>query len=130
MSVTGLLFAFALSAALLVWVLLPLLRGRDRRMSLLLDRQRERALAFYERALTNVHDLDEDHATGKISPEEYQAERAFWVDQGVRVLKLLDELDERHQIVDDPEADDRAIDEAIEAIVSARRPQFANQHAE
>jgi hypothetical protein len=122
MSIVGLMVAVVLMLALLVWVLLPLVRrGAHVRGAAFTDKQRERALAYYERVLTNVRDLDEDHRTGKIDEAEYRRERAYWMDRGVKLLQLLDELDEQHPITADQDADDAAIDTAIEAAIAAMR---------
>lgn len=112
MSVTGLIIAGLLLLVLLLIVFAPLLRRRTSTTLTLTARERERALAYYERVLTNMRDLDEDHATGKMATDEYEAERSLWVERGVKLLKLLDELDAQHHLVD-TSADDAAIDAAI-----------------
>ena len=126
MTVTGLVVAALMLVLTIIYVLMPLVTGSRRSNSAFINRQRERALTYYERVLTNVRDLDEDHSTGKISPVEYEAEREVWVERGVRVLRLLDELTEQHNIVDNMEADDAAIDAAIEAAIRKRKPQEAS----
>lgn len=126
MTITGLILAAAMLVVTLLYVLMPLVTGSRRSSGAFISRQRERALAYYERVLTNVRDLDEDHSTGKMSTEEYEAERVVWVERGVRVLRLLDELSEQHNIVDNTEADDAAIDAAIEAAIRKRKPQEAS----
>ena len=120
MSIAGLIASLILLLVIVAWALRPLLAGAPDEAAFL-DRQRERALAYYERVLTNVRDLDEDHGTGKINPEEYQLEREIWVSRGVRILQLLDELDEKHSFVDDHEAGDDTIDDAIEQAIEAYR---------
>lgn len=126
MSIPGLIISLIITLALLIFVVWPLLR-RDatRTAPAIIDRHRARAIAYYERVLTNIRDLDEDHQTGKISEDEYQAEREVWVGRGVQILKLLDELDHNHPLTDDPGADDAAIDDAItqtieKAVANAR----------
>lgn len=121
MSLPGLMAGIALLAAAAAWVLLPLIRSRQPDRATLLDRQRERALAYYERALTNIRDLDEDHATGKIDPEEYQMERERWVDRGVKVLQLLEQLDSNQVIVASANPDEETIDRAIEETIYSYR---------
>lgn len=134
MSITGLVIALILAAAVLVIVLAPLLTHRPKTESVddaLAVRQRERLNAYYERALRNLRDLDEDHALGKIEPALYQSDRALWVERGVQALKALDSLDARVPLVPPASADtpdtviDQAIDDAIEAAVqaAARRTQ-------
>jgi len=119
MSLEGLIAGLILVALTLAAILPPLFRRRGTTIGL--DRQRERALAYYERVLTNIRDLDEDHNTGKIGMEEYQHERELWASRGAALLRLLDELDHRQPIAS-RDADDAAIDAAIEdAIQSARQ---------
>jgi hypothetical protein len=71
--------------------------------------------------LSNIRDLDDDHNADKIHPQEYQVERELWAERGVRVLKLLDELNEQHPITENPLADDAEIDALIEAQINAVR---------
>lgn len=125
MSSAGWLLAAALLLLALVWVLRPLLRP-DRRQSgdaLLLQKQRERVLLVYERVLTNIRDLDEDHSTGKMPSADYAFERELWVQRGIQALRTLDELDAQRAVTasGDVETIDRAIDERIEAAVQAYR---------
>ena len=126
MTIIGLVLAATMLVLLLIYVLVPLVTGSRGTNAAFLSRQRERALAYYERVLTNVRDLDEDHATKKISTDEYNAEREIWVERGVRVLRLIDELNEQHNIVENTEADDAAIDAAIEEAIRKRKPQEAS----
>jgi hypothetical protein len=121
MSVAGLVVLAALAALVLLVVLWPFVRPLPETQRRMLDRQRERALAYYERALINVRDLDEDFATGKISEEEYRAERELWASRGARVLQFLDELDHQRPIIDDVSADDAQIDAVIEEAIRSVR---------
>ena len=112
---------------LVTWAVLLLLLRRESQTSaesLHIQKQRERLLAYYERVLTNLRDLDEDHATGKMPDEDYAAEREEWMQRGVEVLKTLDALDDHSivpTLVQDEAAVDEAIDDAIEAAIAARR---------
>ena len=127
MSITGLLIATVLLLIVLVSIVAPFLMNRNDGQAAFINRQRERALTYYERVLSNIRDLDEDHSTGKIMEEEYNIERGLWVDRGVKVLKLLDDLTEQHNIIENQEADDATIDAAIEAaIIRKRQPQEAS----
>lgn len=122
MSVGGIIVGLVIFAVLMAALLQPLLRRGSGTEAAFLNKQRERALAYYERVLTNIHDLDEDHATGKMDADAYAIEREVWVERGVRLLKMLDELDSDHQFVDNRAADDAEIDAAIEeAIASVKR---------
>ncbi len=96
-------------------------RGHD---DLLIDKQTERLNVYYDRVLRNLRDLEEDHALGKISDEDYAAEREIWMQRGVQALKALDTLAKHHPVAM-TEADnasvDRAIEDAIEAAVAKAR---------
>ena len=79
----------ALGVSYLTW---PLLR---RRFSVTGEevtrrKQRDELLTTYERTLATIRDLDEDHLTGKLSEDDYQAERGYWKEQGVAVRLALD----------------------------------------
>lgn len=119
---------FFLGALLIVGIIvaMPLL-GRERRTqadSARIEKQRERLLVYYERVLTNLRDLDEDHATGKMLDKDYAAEREEWMVRGVQVLKAIDTLEEQSIIPTDIRDDagvDEAIDDAVEASIAAYR---------
>ncbi|MBZ0282277.1 MAG: hypothetical protein K8L97_16165 [Anaerolineae bacterium] len=126
MSIAGLIFGIVVLLIALVWVIRPFLAARKPGTvadDLLLDKQRERLLMVYERTLTNIRDLDEDHTTGKMAPDDYQYEREIWVQRGIQVLKALDNLGTRHIITEsaDVEDIDHAIDREIEDAVAAYR---------
>jgi hypothetical protein len=125
MSVEGLIAAFVILAVTVAFVGAPLLRrtpmtGGD---DTVLQKQHGRLLVYYERVLTNIRDLDEDHATGKMQTADYQNEREEWMQRGIQVLKALDQVGSRHVLTDSAEADviDRAIDRDIERAISAYR---------
>ena len=126
MSIQGLLFALLLALFVLVWIVMPLF-GRPTAPSEedpLLEKQRERLLVYYERVLRNIHDLDEDHALGKMDEGEYAREREEWAQRGVQVLQALDSITEPGTIAATPAEDaavDDAIDDAIEAAIQRYR---------
>lgn len=121
MSVAGIVVLIVLVLVVLAILALPFVRPLPDSQQRALDKQRERALAYYERVLTNVRDLDDDFATGKISENEYHMERDVWSERGVKILRLFDELDHQHPLLADEHADDSRIDDAIEAAVRAVR---------
>jgi hypothetical protein len=123
MSVEGIIFAVILTAGVAFVALRPLFRARSITTSTSREKQRERVLAYYERVLLNVRDLDDDHATGKIHADEYAQERELWVSRGTALLALLDELDD-HNIAE-ADASDAEIDALIEAKVSALKQKGA-----
>lgn len=123
MSIGGLILAVILALVVLMFVVSPLIARRSEASEAGGDaglaKQRERLLAYYDRVLRNLHDLDEDNALGKIEPELYARDRALWVERGVQALKALDTLNEQLSpaSADDTAALDQAIDDAIEAAV-------------
>ncbi len=125
MSIEGLIAAGVIVFALLLYVAYPFAR-REHRVDadrLRANRQRDRLLMVYERVLTNIRDIDEDHRTGKMQPDDYDLEREPWVQRGIQVLRALDALDTEHLLTsaDDDASIDRAIDDRIEAAIAARR---------
>ena len=123
MSVPGLLIALVLSMIALAIVARPLLLpARCERMAESSRRhQRDRVETYYERVLTNIRDLDEDFATGKISGADHRAEREVWVLRGIRLLRVSDQLGRD----ENPDGDAAArIDRAIEEAVAAYREQL------
>jgi hypothetical protein len=125
MSIAGLVFGVIVLVAMLVWISAPLRQREKARAedSALLQKQRERLILFYERVLTNIRDLDEDHTTGKMASADYEAERETWVQRGIQVLKALDRLDAQLLLttVDDDAGVDQVINEEIEAAVARYR---------
>ena len=127
MSIAGLVTFLILIALTSLFIAMPLLRkgSADTGDTLHIQMQKERLLVYYERVLTNVRDLDEDHATGKMPDADYAAEREDWMLRGVQVLRTLDALEDHSVIPDAMQTDeasvDEAIDDAIEATIAARR---------
>ena len=125
MSSAGLVFGLIILLVALVVIGAPLFRRQTIRVGddALLQKQRERLLLIYERVLTNIRDLDEDHTTGKMQTADYETEREIWVQRGIQVLKAMDRLDEQHIITDalDDEGIDQAIDDEIEQAIAAFR---------
>ena len=125
MSNTGLIFGIIILLAALILIGAPLFRHKNKRVGddALLQKQRERLLLIYERVLTNIRDLEEDHTTEKMQTGDYEIEREIWVQRGIQVLKALDRLEEQHIIADvvDDEGIDQAIDDEIEQAIAAFR---------
>lgn len=61
------------------------------------QRQRDALLVYYEQVTSSLRDLKEDSAAGKLSPEEYQVEYDKWMQRGVQILQVLQELDRENQ---------------------------------
>jgi len=127
MSIPGLLLALVLSLIALAIVARPLLgsarRGRAAESGRRLES--ERVQSYYERVLSNIRDLDEDFATGKISEDDYHAEREVWAQRGIRLLRVQDQLAREGSsaaIGADAERIDRAMEEAVAAYRAALQP--------
>lgn len=135
MSTTGILFGLLLAAFVLMWIVLPLFqkrRGEPESATgddLLVEKQRERLLIYYERVLRNIRDLDEDHALGKIDAVEYQQEREEWAQRGAQVLQALDTLPAKEVIAQTP-ANDTAVDNAIDDAIEAAVRQYRQRNAQ
>jgi hypothetical protein len=122
MSAQGLIISLVLSGIGLAWIVFPFLR-RDQGIAVE-DRsprkQYEQLLHQYQQIISTIRELDEDHSTGKVQPDEYDRERPLWAQRGVKILKQLDQLEQEHPslcAVAKP-SDDQAIDDAIEAAIS------------
>ncbi len=76
-----------------------------------------------------IRDLDFDFETGKLTEEDYHAQRQTWVEQGVAVLKALDALKpdtpaparNGHPLAEPAAALNGDLEARIEAAVAARR---------
>lgn len=124
MSIEGLLIGALILLVFVAYLALPFFRQRGewRSAHLAVARQRERLTLYYERVLHNVHDLDEDFATGKLDPDEYASERELWAQRGIAALKALDNLSATNLVSperSDEATIDRDIESAIEAAVAA-----------
>ncbi len=124
MSMEGVLIALVLVAGTALWIASPLLHARrPASADTQAQKRRERLAVYYERVITNLRDLDEDFATGKIAEGDYQTEREVWMQRGIQALKALDGV-ETEIIAVAAETDDhidQQIDEAIETAIAAYR---------
>lgn len=129
MSIGGTIFFVLALGITALLIAAPLLAGNwkqskdDQRIA----KQHERLLVYYERMLTNLRDLDEDHATGKMADETYTLERDEWLQRGVQVLKAIDGLADESLIPGDIR-DDAAVDEAIDDAIEGAIASYQNAH--
>ncbi len=115
MSIPGLLISLLLALIAIAIVARPFFtRATDRRVAES-DYQSERVGNYYERVLTNIRDLDEDLATGKISAADHGREREVWVARGIALLRLQDQLGAQQQAADERSDIDARIDAAVAA---------------
>ncbi len=113
--------SLALIAIVLLWVAAPLLRHKPRFADQGEAISIERLSVHYERVLTALRDLEEDHRLGKLSNTRYTDEREHWMAQGIEILAELDRvgaLSPADQTVGELDA---AIDHQIEKAVAAYR---------
>ncbi len=109
MDLGSLFLGLALLLVVAFVVALPVIERKGRREMTM--GETDRLIARREDVLTALRDLDFDHATGKISDEDYAPQRAVLVAEGTDVLKQLDSQGTRH----------RPKDDGIEGLVAARR---------
>lgn len=134
MSLESLVIGLTLLIIVALWAGAPLLGRRRARVDSadLTHKQAERLQVHYERLLTNLRDLEEDNATGKVQPEDYQSERERLVARGVQILMALDQHQAGQPAVvttrsaarpasADSADVDADIDQEIEAAVAAYR---------
>ncbi len=121
MSITGLILSLIITGIIFLIVVYPFVRPHQQTVDLALQQQYDRIQAYYERVLTNIHDLDEDHATGKINETDYNEEREVWVYRGIRLLRVQDQLDREHSLVTSDHLEMSDIDAAIEEAILAYR---------
>jgi hypothetical protein len=72
-SVEGLIATLAVLMMVALWAGMPLFRNRSNDVieDGMTRKRHERLLVYYDRVLTNIRDLDEDHLTGKINFSDY-----------------------------------------------------------
>ncbi len=116
MDLGSLLLALALILLVVAFVARPLLERAARRESAMpgAEQAADDLAAQRETTLIELRDLDFDHTTGKVSDDDYAAQRARLVAKGAQILRALDQL---------PVADSSAtdLDAEIERLVAARR---------
>jgi aminoglycoside phosphotransferase (APT) family kinase protein len=119
MSNASIVVAFVLATLLLVWLALPILRGYYHSPTVTpVEQQRIRLQRYYTRVLQNLHDIDEDFATGKLDADQHRHLREQWIQRGIQALKALDALETDHLLAEEPIGDD-ALDQAIERKIEA-----------
>ncbi|MBI1259432.1 MAG: hypothetical protein GC204_18345 [Chloroflexi bacterium] len=131
MSLEGTLAAVIMLIAGVVWLALPIMRRRYFPSVEELKRRKDRdaLLTTYERTLASLRDVNEDHLTGKLSNQDYEAERTYWTDQGVAVLEALENAggalptrqrrNSTQPAVQPPLDADAALDDAIEQTIAS-----------
>lgn len=92
MSIPGIVAGVALALLVLVLLALPYLRraAEAPQADEAAQKQHDRVLAYYDRVLQNLRDLDEDHALGKLNADDYARDRELWARRGAQALQMLD----------------------------------------
>lgn len=134
MSLEGLIIALTLLVLVSLWNAAPLFQSGQQGDAASTQRQRERLLVHYERVLSSIRDLEEDHATGKIQSVDYAQEREQSVQRGIQILMALDQLGGRTPAPRKTETRanaeiERSVDRQIEAAVAAYRHKATKQLA-
>ncbi len=125
--ILGVIFV-ALCALMVLWPFVSASRDEERQTA---SSRMEDLLARREAIYATIRELDFDFETGKLTEEDYRAQREVWVEQGVLVLKELDALRESGAYVPATEgsapvprmdsSDGAELDAQIEAAIAARR---------
>lgn len=118
MDIGSVLIGMALLIGVAFFVLQPFLEQRTLRAKQVSEA--EALMAERESLLIALRDLDFDHATGKITTEDYASQRAELVARGVAVLKRLDALGASAPA---------SLDDEIEQAVARRRARRADPKA-
>lgn len=118
MSSAGIVVGVVLTLIVLAIVVAPFFSGR--RQTQATGETLDELQAHYERVLTNIKDLDEDHALGKITDDFYQTERRKFTAEGVHLLQAMDAATPDDTPTKPETAD---LDTRIEAAVASKRKQ-------
>lgn len=128
MSLGGIIGATALIVLALPIILYPYLNNRQT-MRRMLTREKQQTqderMTSYERILATLRDLDDDYHTGKLAPDNYQEERTYWTEQGIKLLQEIDPDNDGELPLNDGLADsddtDNVLDDAVEKAIAAYR---------
>jgi hypothetical protein len=112
MSIEGLIALVVMLVVGLGGLLLPFLTSRATRIGARkrqLDVSRDELIANYERVLSTLRDLEDDFNSHKMHPADYERERAYWSQYGIKLLNLLD----GHTDIDDEPLEDINAEEEV-----------------
>ena len=121
MDIASILLAVALILLVAMIIARPLIERAT-----LPERQPTRAetlAAERETVVAALRELDFDHTTGKIAEDDYAAQRAALVAQGVGLLKQLDEISNQSP------AQTLGVDDELEAAIRAARGKISKEPA-
>jgi hypothetical protein len=126
MDLGSIFLGLALLAIVAFVVARPMLLGGPDRERAERGGQADQLLFERERLLAQLRDLDFDQATGKLAADDYAAQRAGLVAQGVAVLKQLDALGVSTAPANGAA---HAVEDDIEAAIAAARSRWATAPA-
>lgn len=101
----ALLLVAGMAVLAVAFVARPLIEGRAREPGEA-DRRLSALYAERDQTLSLLHELDMDYAMGKITPEDYQAQRAEHVRRGADLLREIDELEPQSAMTGVPATSD------------------------
>lgn len=125
MSMEGLIGLIVMVIMGLIGVIIPFLTSRPTIMDnrkRQLELTRDELITSYERVLSTLRDLEDDYKSHKMHAEDYEQERAYWSQYGVRLLQLLDgktdlvEVDDKAKPASEDDEEmhlDQSVEEAI-----------------
>ena len=119
MDIGSILLGLALGLLIVFVVAQPFLDGRGVREKKLSEA--DHLITEREQLLAALRDLDFDHATGKITEEDYAPQRAQLVAQSAAVLKQIDDLKPLGPRPEPEALTALPLEDLIEAEIAARR---------
>ncbi len=90
MTIAGIFLLVAFLAGVVAIVIWPLLQAQDEPLSSPDQPALARLQSEHEALLIAIRDLDFDYQTGKLTEEDYRAQRESLVQRGVDLLKQID----------------------------------------
>lgn len=120
MSTSGIIFAAVAGVISVLWILAPLFMKSAQAAgeTIMMQKQRERLLVYYDQVLRTIQDLDEDFNMGKLTEDTYAESREQHVQRGIQILQALDEMPEI-QVAPQVQLSDEELDARIEAEIAS-----------
>jgi len=112
MEIGSILLVFAVFVPVVIYIARPLIERKASNITAA-EHTLSQLLAEHDRNLNALQELDFDYSLGKIPEEDYPPTRAWLVQQGVEILRKLDEIQPATAAF---KAEDR-----IEAAIASRR---------
>lgn len=121
------LFLALFAVITLIAIVLPLWRASyssNSDISHSSTKHRAELVAAYERALNVLRDLDDDYQMGKLAQAEYEPSRLRWTEQGVALLRAIEQHDAsqpapKQRRLSKQDKVHKALDDAIEQAIAS-----------